>query len=341
MSASGRSEFRVAPQYQPLMRAVGLDADAVFDHPDIVAWRKLPDRENCTLDAQWDDKPLRLHIKRYLVSSSGVDDEVKGIELLKAEQIPTMNLVGWGKLADGRSFIITEDLKGFSAADKLIEAGMKTFDQLLEPTADLAARLHRCGLHHRDLYLCHFFARGEGELDVRLIDAARVARLGGILVRGRWIVKDLAQFWYSTTSLNVNDEQRRRWLERYARQRGIEMTPRLVRAIERKVRWIARHDEKLKTAQPTRNLSIPESSPSPLVGEGGGEGEAVQTPETAPPPEVQNESSPRESARVTPHPSPLPQGEREQLQSERSRAKSARPTPHPNPLPQGKRGPEQ
>jgi hypothetical protein len=57
-------------------------------------------------------------------------------------------------------------------------------------------------------------------------------------------------------------------------------------------------------------------APSPLVGEGGGEGEKVQTRETVPPPQTVVESAPREllpieSAPLTPHPSPLPQGERE------------------------------
>ncbi len=61
--------------------------------------------------------------------------------------------------------------------------------------------------------------------------------------------------------------------------------------------------------------------PSPLAGEGGGEGEAVQTPQAAPPPSDVAESAPREttpieSARLTPHPlsKTLPQGERGQEQ---------------------------
>jgi hypothetical protein len=77
------------------------------------------------------------------------------------------------------------------------------------------------------------------------------------LFSNRWIVKDLAQFWYSTQSLAVIDEQREQWLGRYASTRGIEVTPRLRSAIERKVRTIARHDERLKRIQPTRNVSIP------------------------------------------------------------------------------------
>jgi hypothetical protein len=256
MADSSRDTFHVLPQYQPLMRIVGLDAEAVFTHPNVVAWRKLPDRENCTLDAERDERPVRFHIKRYPVATTLADDEVRAIELLREAAIATVPLVGWGKLADGRSFVITEDLAGYRDAEKLVAGGTIPFESLLDSTAALAARLHAAGLHHRDLYLCHFFARPEDPADLRLIDVARVAKLGGFF-KGRWIVKDLAQFIYSTRPLDVSDAQRERWLVRYASARGIELTPRLRRAIERKVAAIARHDAKLKRARPTRNVSIP------------------------------------------------------------------------------------
>ena len=256
-----RNVFHVLPQYQPIMRAVGLDAEAVFDHPDIVAWRKLPDRENCTLDAELDARPIRLHIKRYLTSATAAADEVKAIELLRDANIPTVPLVGHGSLADGRSFVITEDLTGYRDAEKMIAAGTP-FESLLAPTADLAAKLHEAGLHHRDLYLCHFFAKTDenGVADVKLIDAARVARMTNFLTRWRWVIKDLAQFWYSTTTSGVaaiTDEQRERWLTRYADRREICWLPRLRAAIKAKSNAIARHDAKLKQKQPTRNVSIP------------------------------------------------------------------------------------
>ena len=54
MSSPSQNEFHVAGGYQPLMRVIGLDAEAVFTHPRIVAWRRLADRENCTLDAELD-----------------------------------------------------------------------------------------------------------------------------------------------------------------------------------------------------------------------------------------------------------------------------------------------
>src|SRR5688572_12921078 len=135
--------FHVLPQYQPLMRIVGLDAETVFDHPDIAAWRKLPDRENCTLDAELDGRRVRLHVKRY-TATRPMKDEVAGIQLLQGAGIPTVPLVAWGETGDGRSFVMSEDLAGYSAADKLVEAGTP-FESLLEPTADLAAKLHAAG----------------------------------------------------------------------------------------------------------------------------------------------------------------------------------------------------
>ena len=255
--------FQIAPQYQPLMRVVGLDADAVFTHEKIVAWRKLPDRENCTLDAELDGKPLRLHIKRYLTSARAAEDEVKAINLLRDAGIATVPLVGWGRTDEGqggRSFVITEDLAGYRDSEKALRDGLP-FDLLLQPSANLAAQLHEAGLHHRDLYLCHFFVRASGDpgssVDLRLIDAARVAKTTP-LTRWRWIIKDLAQFWYSTTQIpSITDAQREAWLNTYAQRREICWPTRLRRAVESKSRSIARHDAKLKQSQPTRNISIP------------------------------------------------------------------------------------
>jgi heptose I phosphotransferase len=260
MPDQARDIFHASPQHQPLLREVGLDAEAVFGRADVVVWRKLPDRENCTLDAtRADGTPVRLHVKRYPATAAGTPaaDEVRGIELLQRAGIPTVPLVGWGALADGRSFVVTLDLAGYRDAEKLVRSG-SPFAGLLDPTADLTARLHAAGLHHRDLYLCHFFARVRADAapELALIDAARVRPLPRWF-RQRWVVKDLAQFWYSTADLpGVGDAQREAWLARYAAQRGLAGVASLCRAIERKARWIARHDRSLNAKQPTRNVSL-------------------------------------------------------------------------------------
>jgi heptose I phosphotransferase len=258
--SESRNTFHVAPQHAALVREVGLDAEAVFDRDDVKPWRTLPDRENCILDATaGDGTPVRLHVKRYPAGAKGTpaQDEVRGIELLQRAGIPSVPLVGWGTLADGRSFVVSLDLAGFKDSEKLVQGGLP-FADVLGPTADVAATLHAANLHHRDLYLCHFFAKmGEGEPpDIALIDAARVKALPGWFAR-RWIVKDLAQFWYSTTKLAVTDEQREAWLARYAERRGLASTASLRRAVVRKAGWIARHDRSLNAKQPTRNVSLP------------------------------------------------------------------------------------
>lgn len=272
MLVSRHNLLRVAPQFQPYFREIGLDAEAVFNHELIRPWRTLADRENCTLDfTTASGESFRWHVKRYTPPRFGVpglpttaDQEVAGYRALHAHDIPTAPLVGWGRLTDGRSFVISDDLHGYDASDKLLADQAVSFEQLLEPTADLAAKLHASGLHHRDLYLCHFFARAEeddagaGAIDVRLIDVARVRPLRNALTRRRWIVKDLAQFWYSTTQVPaVSDALRNAWLERYASQRKLDADT-IRSAIERKSDRIARHDQNLRADQPNRNISIPD-----------------------------------------------------------------------------------
>jgi hypothetical protein len=254
-----RDRVHALNEYQGLLRSLHFTPTFVFSEPVVVPWRKLPDRENCLLDTKWPDgRPIRLHVKRYFATRGftlPAETEARAFRALALEKIPCPTLVAWGTLSDGRSFTMTEDLAGYSAADKLLAAGTP-FDTLLEPTATLAARLHKAGLHHRDLYLCHFFVRPD-PLDIKLIDVARVDRLGSFLTRRRWIVKDLAQFWYSTTSLPITDDQRAQWLAVYLKTMKLPRSASLPRAIEGKVRRIAAHDRKLNQRQPTRNISIP------------------------------------------------------------------------------------
>lgn len=250
----------VSSDWQPVLRELGLDVETVFSHPAIRVWRSLADRENCTLDAQLArGRSLRLHVKRYAAAAAPTPAaaEVAGHRLLMEEAIPTATLVAWGEANDGRSFVIFEDLAGFTPADKWLEQG-GAFQRLLVPLADLAARLHQAGLHHRDLYLCHFMVKvTDTAVDVRLIDPARVRRLPRYFFRARWIVKDLAQFCYSATRHAISEAECNAWLERYSRQRHLPSRLPLEEQIAAKMRAIARHDQRLNQRQPNRNISLP------------------------------------------------------------------------------------
>jgi hypothetical protein len=257
----------ISDSFVSIFSDIGFKPEQVFTDPAIKPWRTLPDRENCVWEIPGPTGSLRLHVKRFpatRASKSDAEIEAAGYQLLRTTRIPTADLVSVAKVDDGRSFIITQDLAGYIPADKLIESG-DSFDSILFPTADLAAKLHASGLHHRDLYLCHFLViskQGGGagidhESDLRLIDAARVRPFPGPFTRRRWIVKDLAQFWYSTLALPISDEQRTNWLERYAQKTGITSIDRLHNAIQRKAKAIGSHDDKLRRKQPNRNISIP------------------------------------------------------------------------------------
>ncbi len=256
--------YRAEPQYAPLLREIGLvDGESIYEHPDIKPWRILPDRENCTLDATLSNgSSIRLHIKRWKKYEAfrlfGPYAEAAGIKFLQRANILSVPFAASGLLLDGRGFVITEDLTalGYDDTEKLIERNAVKFDDVRDALADVAAKLHKAKLRHRDMYLCHFFVNtNDPTKDVRLIDAARVStrpRFFG----GRWIIKDLAQFWYSTTQLDITDNQRDAWLTRYCEQTGDDFS-RLRMKVIAKSNSIARHDAKLKQKQPTRNVSIP------------------------------------------------------------------------------------
>jgi hypothetical protein len=244
--------------YQALLQPLGLEGAGYFSDPRIVVWRTLPDRENCTLDVAWPDgRPVRLHIKRYPGRWGHLAEaEATALQSLERCGIACAPLVASGRLPDGRGFIVTEDLAGFAPADKLIAGGLP-FETLLGPTAELAAKLHSAGFHHRDLYLCHFFCRvQETKVEVKLIDAARVRRLPGWPMTSRWIVKDLAQFCYSTMQLPIPDVRRSEWLTHYEAGRGVTLPHPMRRRIGKKAYRIAVHDLNLNRRQPTRHVPL-------------------------------------------------------------------------------------
>ena len=260
----GRPAARYAAEaaYAPVLRELGLtDGESVYEHPGVVPWRTVRERENCTLDATLaDGRAVRLHVKRYRPVGGRqkvpATEEAEGIKLLQKAGIPTVPLAAVGVMPDGRSFVISEELYGYEAADALIQSGAVTFADLLDPTADLAAKLHDAGLHHRDLYPCHFFVKRDDPADLRLIDAGRVRPLPRILFPRRWVVKDLAQFRYGASRAGVAESALNEWLDRYAAARSIDVKP-LRTAVVRKAAWIAKHDAKLRRDRPERDVTIP------------------------------------------------------------------------------------
>jgi heptose I phosphotransferase len=169
-------------------------------------------------------------------------------------------------LSDGsrESFLMTLCLDGYLPADQYIKeylaapstaAVRRAKHKLGRSLADLAARMHAHGFHHRDFYLCHIFVREHAakEPDIKLIDLERAGRHS--LMRQRWAVKDLAQIHYSSLAVPVTDWDRLRFFARYCAGIRRERRHGMLRRILRKSRAIARHDARL------RNLLAPAADP--------------------------------------------------------------------------------
>ncbi len=250
---AGQGFYQVEAAYADLLKRAGLvDAMSVFDHPNIQPWRSIKERENCVLDL---DDGTRLHIKRNQRGYTGVDYEVGGIRALQKAGIATVPLAGYGKLHDGRGFVITEHLNDFEDCERLLESGT-TFDTLLQPTATVAGRLHAAGLHHRDLYIGHFWANLNADpIELRLIDAARVKPLPRFFAR-RWLVKDVAQFVFSLQKFSIPRQTVEQWLSEYAKHCGYAVTETFKHRVFSKAKWIANHDAKLRARNPNRNVAI-------------------------------------------------------------------------------------
>jgi hypothetical protein len=243
------SHIHIEPAWIGLFREAGLATlDGWLSDPRVKVWRDIRERQNGILELGGH----RFHVKRLRPPGGReVEAEISGIRLLEAAGIPTVSAAAWGCNDQGAGVLVSVDLAGFCPADQLMAEGAG-FGRFAEPTADLAARLHRSGLHHRDLYLCHFMFNDAGEC--RLIDAARVRRLPW-LTRRRWITKDLAQFRYSALEAGAKQLDLDEWLGRWAAQMRASAAS-WHSAVARKSAAIARHDRSLARRSPERYRSL-------------------------------------------------------------------------------------
>lgn len=253
----------VAAEYvEPLQQVGWTEFDALMHTTQGRQLRQLKDRENWRIE--FDTRhaaPRGAFLKKHhergwrtWLAERGVIDapspgewEALNVYRLQRDGIPAMRLIAYGQRAmpNGarESFVLVEELKGYEQLDHFLrrrfarlgeQSSTERHDlrQLLATVADVARRFHACGYNHRDFYCCHFFIRetNPGVFDVRLIDLQRVEQRRWL--RGRWIVKDLAQFAYSTPRERVSCVEQLRLAKRYL---GVDrlrpQDKRLIRAV--------------------------------------------------------------------------------------------------------------
>lgn len=154
--------------------------------------------------------------------------EARNVTRLARGGVGNMQLVAFGEKLhrDGRleSFVLTEELAQYEQLDYFVKDHFPPLSrgprcgeltQLVDQVAELVSRFHRLGYNHRDLYCCHLFVRREpvGAFQVNLIDLQRVEYRRWL--RGRWIVKDLAQLAYSAPRAQISRTMKLRFFKRY------------------------------------------------------------------------------------------------------------------------------
>lgn len=266
-------EIWIEPAERAALLAAGLDTvGKVMATTAGRCLRALKDRENWRLDlpdatGQLRGAFLKKHHERRLLywlrAKLGLRlpetpgrAEAENNDRLERAGVPAMRTIAFGErlLPTGllESFVLTEELTGFTQLDHFIRKRFgelntashmaceqdAAFARLSPRVAAIAARFHRAGFNHRDLYCCHFFIREDaaGDFEVRMIDLQRVQHRQRW--RRRWIVKDLAQLQYSAPRERVSCSRRMAFFKQYL---GVDrlrpQDKRLLRSVLRKC-WL-------------------------------------------------------------------------------------------------------
>lgn len=161
----------------------------------------------------------------------GARNEWRAIERLHALGVDTMHGVAFGERggnpATQHSFIVTEDLTPTISLEDFARDWAKTPPPLrlkralIDRVAQMAKRMHRGGVNHRDFYICHFLLHLEPaptaeNFKLSLIDLHR-AQLRAQTPR-RWRDKDLAGLYFSALGIGLTQRDFLRFLRVYFEQ---------------------------------------------------------------------------------------------------------------------------
>ncbi|MDR1996648.1 lipopolysaccharide core heptose(I) kinase RfaP [Azonexus sp.] len=158
----------------------------------------------------------------------GAENEWRAIRRLTAAGVATMRAVAWGRRgwnpARQHSFIVTEELTPTVSLDEFCRdwpqrppaTALKR--ALIDRVADMAGRMHRAGINHRDFYICHFLLHLDpvptpAAFRLSIIDLHRAqCRLA---TPRRWRDKDLASLYFSVLEIGLTQRDFLRFLRAY------------------------------------------------------------------------------------------------------------------------------
>ena len=124
------------------------------------------------------------------------------------------------------SFLVTEELTGcisledFCREWRTAPPPFRVKRALIRKLGDMAGKMHRSGLNHRDCYICHFLLRKGTECtadpELHVIDLHR-AEIRKHVPYHYW-VKDVAGLWFSAMDAGLTEHDIHIFLKAYFRQ---------------------------------------------------------------------------------------------------------------------------
>ncbi len=156
----------------------------------------------------------------------GAGDEFRAARVLSAAGVRVPEAVAYVERgdnpADRESFLLSVAIEPSVSLEDLAKEWMQKPPRpeqrwrLLNAVADVVALMHKTGVNHRDLYICHFLLRPDSFPDnpeLTLIDLHRAqVRLA---VPRRWLIKDLGALWFSAADARPTRRDAYRFIRRY------------------------------------------------------------------------------------------------------------------------------
>lgn len=174
----------------------------------------------------WGEIAKNLFSLRWPVLGAG--NEWLALRRLAELGVGTMRAVAFGERGDNpatrHSFIVTEELSATISLEDFCRdwrtqpPPLALKRALIRRVADMAGRMHRGGVNHRDFYLCHFLLQCDpapqpDRLVLSLIDLHR-AQVRASVPR-RWRDKDLASLYFSALDIGLTRRDVLRFLQVY------------------------------------------------------------------------------------------------------------------------------
>lgn len=194
--------------------------------------------------------PFREYIKTLTsfrpIIINGAFHEWKAILAFHEKSLPTMIPIAVGATNHGTCNMML-GIQNYIRASELFEQFsveqskfFKRKRELILKISDLARRMHAAGFGHQDFYLVHIFVKEKENDSLYLIDLQRLIMQKKIAKR--WIIKDLAQLYYSAAPFVSKTDMIFFW-KNYSK--GTSADKNLIKSILAKGKSIKRHAEKI------------------------------------------------------------------------------------------------